>query len=122
VQIKTEIIKGKELAEKFREAGKEAQDKIDKALLKAGLLTERTAKKYQTPHVDTGRLRASIATRLIPMNVEVGSNVEYARKHEEQYPFLKRALTDKEVEIKTILNKGLTDFMNDTFKGFTKIL
>ena len=36
--IKAEVIKGKELAEKFREAGKEVQDKIDRALWKAGHL------------------------------------------------------------------------------------
>jgi len=117
MKIRAEVIQGKELAEKFRMAGEEAQSKIDKALLKAGLLVERTAKIYQTPHVLTGRLRASIATRLIPMNVEVGSNVEYARKHEKDYPFLKPALTDKEAEIKKILRKGLKDI----FKGFTKV-
>jgi len=122
MEVKVEVLEGKELAEKFKKAGKVAQDKIDKALLKAGHLVERTAKIYQTPHVDTGRLRASIATRLVPMNAEVGSKVEYARIHEKQYPFLKPALEDKEIEIKTILNKGLTDFINDTFKGFTKIL
>jgi phage gpG-like protein len=122
MEIKVEVLEGKELAEKFKKGSKEAQDKIDKALLKAGLLVERTAKIYQTPHVDTGRLRASIATRLIPMNAEVGSKVEYAPYHEKQYPFLKPALEDKEIEIKTILHKGLTDFINDTFKGFTKLL
>ena len=121
MQIKMEILQGKELAEKFRNAGKQAQDKIDKALLKAGHLVERTAKIYQTPHVDTGRLRASIATRLVTMNAEVGTTVEYARKHEKDYPFLRPALKDKEMEVKMILHKGLTDFMNDTFKGFTKI-
>lgn len=117
MKIKAEVIQGKELAAKFRTAGKKAQSKIDKALLKAGLLVERTAKIYQTPHVLTGRLRASIATRLVPMNVEVGTTVEYARKHEKDYPFLKPALTDKEVEIKEILRKGL----KDVFKGFTKV-
>ena len=115
------VKEGKELAEKFKKAGKEAQNKIDKALLEAGLLVERTAKIYQTPHVDTGRLRASITTRLIPRNAQVGTIVEYARKHEKDYPFLKPALTDKEMEIKVILNKGLTEFIKDNFKGFTKI-
>ena len=116
-----EVKEGKELAEKFRNAGKVAQDKIDKSLLEAGHLVERTAKIYQTPHVDTGRLRASITTRLIPRNAQVGTIVEYARKHEKDYPFLKPALKDKEMEIKVILNKGLTEFVRDSFKGFTKI-
>jgi len=116
-----EVKEGKELAEKFRHAGKVAQDKIDKSLLEAGLLVERTAKIYQTPHVDTGRLRASIATRLVPRNAQVGSMVEYARKHEKDYPFLKPALKDKEMEIKMILHKGLTEFVKDNFKGFKKV-
>ena len=122
MKVKTEIVNGKELAAKFKLAGKTCQDKIDKALLKAGHLVERTAKKYQTPHVDTGRLRASIATRLVPSNAEVGTTVVYARKHEKDYPFLKPALIDKTMEVKVILHKGLSDAMKDVFKkGFTRI-
>lgn len=117
MKIETKVIQGKELAEKFKTVGKGAQSKIDKVLMKAGLLVERTAKIYQTPHVLTGRLRASIATRLVPMNVEVGTTVVYARKHEKDYPFLKPALKDKEKEVKDILRKGL----KDVFKGFTKV-
>ena len=121
MKVKIEILQGKELAARFKSAGKKVQDRIDKALNEAGLLVERTAKIYQTPHVDTGRLRASIATRLVPMNAEVGTNVTYARKHEKDYPFLKPALVDKSAEIKKILHKGVTDAMADSFKGFTKI-
>ena len=121
MKFKTEILQGKELAAKFKGAGKKVQGRIDKALNEAGLLVERTAKIYQTPHVDTGRLRASIATRLVTMNAEVGTKVSYARKHEKDYPFLKPALVDKRGEIKKILHKGLTDAMADAFKGFTKI-
>jgi len=117
MKIRAEVIQGRELAEKFRRAGEDAQSKIDKSLLEAGLLVERTAKIYQTPHVLTGRLRASIATRLTPMNVEIGTAVEYARVHERDYPYLRPALTNKEAEIKKILRKGL----KDVFKGFTKI-
>ena len=122
MKVKIEVLQGKELAEKFKSAGKKIQGRIDKALNEAGLLVERTAKIYQTPHVDTGRLRASIATRLVTMNAEIGTNVSYARKHEKDYPFLKPALVDKSGEIKKILHKGLTDAMADAFKGFTKIL
>lgn len=122
MKVKPEVIHGKELAKKFRTAGEKAQSEIDKALLKGGLLVERTAKIYQTPHVLTGRLRASIATRLVPMNVLVGTTVVYARKHEKDYPFLRPALEDKETEVKEILRKGLINFMTRIFpRGFAKI-
>ena len=117
--IKTEVIKGKELAARFKNAGKQIQDKIDKALYKAGLKVERGAKLLVK--VDTGRCRASITTRLVTANAEVGTIVEYAPKLEKLYPFLKPALVNQQVEIKRILHKGLTDAMADSFKGFTKI-
>ena len=117
--VKLEIIKGKELAERFKNAGKKIQGKIDKALYKAGLLVERSAKLLV--HVDTGRCRASITTRLTFANAEVGTIVEYAPKLEKRYPFLKPALKNNEAEIKRILHKGLTDSMADSFKGFTRI-
>ena len=117
--VKIEIIRGKELAEKFKKSGKQIQDKIDKALYKAGLLVERGAKLLV--HVDTGRCRASITTRLTDANAEVGTIVEYAPRLEKLYPFLKPSLVNQAVEIKRILHKGLTDAMADSFKGFTKI-
>ena len=119
MKFKTEIINGKELAEKFKKSGKKIQDKIDKALYKAGLLVERGAKLLV--HVDTGRCRASITTRLTFANAEVGTIVEYAPKLEKRYPFLKPALDVNKAEIKRILHKGLTDTMADSFKGFTRI-
>jgi len=120
MKIKTEIINGKELAEKFRKAGKTVQDKIDKALLKAGLTVERSAKMIV--HVDTGRCRASIATRLVTANAQVGTTVEYAPHLEKRYPFLKPALESNKDKIKQILHKGLSDAMSDVFKkGYTKI-
>ena len=78
MKFKTEIINGKELAERFKKSGRKIQDKIDKALYKAGLLVERMAKILV--HVDTGRCRASITTRLAYANAEVGTIVEYAPK------------------------------------------
>lgn len=122
MKFKMEILQGKELAEKFRGAKKKIRGFINKALDKAAFLVERTAKIYQTPHVLTGRLRASIAKRVLDMNAEIGSNVSYARKHEKDYPFLKPALTNKSTEIKKILHKGLKDSMSDTFKQFIKII
>ena len=119
MKIKTEIINGKELAARFAKAGKKVVDKIDKALLKAALIVERTAKILV--HVDTGRCRASITHRLITANAEVGTIVSYAPALEKRYPFLKPALDDNEMEIKRVLHKGLTDALADTFKGFTKI-
>lgn len=138
MEVKIEVLQGKELAEKFIKAGKTVQDKIDKALLKAGLLVERDVKKSfgvspsspgEPPGVVTGRLRASIATRLIPMNAEVGTKVEYAgrlefgdeKTHLAPRPFLRPALQRNEAEIKIILHKGLNEAMADVFKGFTKI-
>ena len=117
--VKIEVIKGKELAERFKKAGKKVQGFIDKALYKAGLLVERGAKLLV--HVDTGRCRASITTRLVTANAEVGTIVEYAPRLEELYPFLKPSLVNQEVQIKRILHKGLSDAMRNSFKGFTKV-
>jgi len=76
--VRVEIQEGRELAKKFKEIGRRAQDGIDKVLLRAGYLVEKEA-KIRCP-VDTGRLRASITTRLEQGEkaVAVGSNVEYA--------------------------------------------
>jgi len=119
MKFKTEVLQGKELAARFKSAGKQIQDRMDKALYKAGLLVERGAKLLV--HVDTGRCRASITTRLTYANAEVGTIVEYAPRLEKLYPFLKPALVNNAAEIKRILHKGLTDAMADSFKGFTKI-
>jgi HK97 gp10 family phage protein len=127
MKFKVEIIQGKELAEKFAKAGKTVTDKIDKALFKAGLVVERSAK--QIVPVDTGRLRASIATRLVPGNAEVGTRVEYAKfvefgtNRQRPQPYLQPALINNQDQIKLILHTGLVDAMQDIFKkGFTKIL
>ena len=120
MKYKTEIIEGKELAEKFKKAGKKVQGFIDKALYKAGLLVERGAKLIV--RVLTGRLRASITTRVITPDAEVGTIVEYGPKIEKLYPFLKPSLVNQDVQIKRILHKGLTAAMAAAnFKGFTKI-
>ena len=121
MKVRWEVLEGKKLAQKFRDAGIKAQGFIDDALNEAALLVERTAKIYQTPHVDTGRLRASISTRLLVNNAEIGTVVEYARKHEKDYPFLKPALVDKTDQIKKILNRGLQNVMASQFKGFTTV-
>ena len=119
MKFKTEIINGKELADRFKSGGRKVQGYIDKALWKAGLLVERGAKLLV--HVLTGRLRASITTRLVYADVEVGSIVSYGTKIEKRYPFLKPSLVNQTPEIKRILHKGLTDGLGASFKGFTKI-
>lgn len=135
--VRLEILNGKELADKFRKCGKEVQDRIDKALLKAGYLVEKDVKKsFGTspsppggpPGVLTGTLRRSIATRLIPGNAQVGTNVVYARRLElgfesqEPRPYLYPALKRNRAEIIRIISKGLGDELASVFKGFTKIL
>jgi len=129
------LLNGKELAEKFRAAGKKVQDKIDKSLLKAGYLVERDVKKsFGTspsppggpPGIITGTLKRSIATRLVPMNAQVGTNVVYARTLEFGYaprnlearPFLYPALERNKVEITRILREGLEDELATIFTGF----
>ena len=121
MKFKMEVLQGKELAAKFRGAKKKVRGFINRALDKAAFLVERTAKLFQTPHVLTGRLRASIAKRVLDMEAEVGSNVSYARKHEKDYPFLRPALTEKSTEIKNILHNGLKDSMSDSFKKSTRM-
>lgn len=135
--VRLEILNGKELATKFREAGSKAQDKIDKALLKAGYLVEKDVKKsFGTspsppggpPGVITGTLRRSIATRLIPGNAQVGTNVVYARrlefgyKTQEARPYLYPALKRNKKEIIKIIEEGLSKELAAIFKGVTKIL
>jgi len=89
-------------------------DEINRASIEAvsaaAMSVEREAKLNQTPHVDTGRLRASIGAEkksdfLIFVGVaevapspkrgerfEAGSSVEYAEAHEYRFPFLQPAI------------------------------
>ncbi|GMQ61198.1 MULTISPECIES: HK97 gp10 family phage protein [Vallitalea] len=68
------------LKEKFRAYHQRATNNIERALYKGGLQVESDAKLLVI--VDTGHLRASIATRLISTQsktvVEIGTNLEYA--------------------------------------------
>jgi hypothetical protein len=81
---------------------------VIEAVTDAAMMLEREAKINQTPHVDTGRLRASIvsekkddfeihvgAAKVAPVSgarFEAGSSVEYALKHEYRYPFMQPAI------------------------------
>jgi HK97 gp10 family phage protein len=78
------------------------------AVSAAAMMVEREAKRNQTPHVDTGRLRSSIVSekkddfeihvgvaKAAPKSgarFEAGSNVEYALAHEYRFPFLQPAI------------------------------
>ena len=88
----------------IRKMADEIEKSNIKAVSKAAMEVERLAKRNQTPHVDTGRLRASIGAekktdksifvgvhKVAPTSgegFEAGSNVEYAEAHEYRYPFL----------------------------------
>lgn len=144
--FKVELLNGKQLAEKFRESSKRAQGKLEKSLLASGHLVEADVKKSFVaspsppggpPGVLTGTLKRSIATRLMPMNVQVGTNVIYARRLEFGFtgtdsrgrsynqaarPYLYPALRRNKAEIIKIISKGLGEELASIFKGFTKIL
>jgi hypothetical protein len=64
-------------------------------VLKTGIKIQTTARVNQTPHVDTGRLRASIdMTPSFEGNqteVLIFSRVKYAGYHEAKFPFLEPA-------------------------------
>lgn len=98
MKIKTEILQGLKLGVKFREKGKKIESEMDKLLLRGGYMVEGGAKRVV--RVLTGRLRASISTRLAENRSEVGTNVEYARKIEKIYPFLMTSLKAKEEGIR----------------------
>jgi HK97 gp10 family phage protein len=72
---------GRELAKKFSELRKEAENGLEEALVKSALFVERDA-KINAP-VDTGRMRASISHTNEGFgtdnpSVQVGTNVKYA--------------------------------------------
>lgn len=69
------------------------QKRIREVVIKTGLKIQRGARVNQTPHVDTGILRASIdmSVSLADPNVTevmVFSKVKYAGYHEAAYPYL----------------------------------
>lgn len=73
-----------DLQKAFLQAGIAIESGLDSGLVKCGLLVERNAKLILTDeqHVDTGRLRASITTRLVGgkryRSAQTGTNVQYA--------------------------------------------
>lgn len=105
------IVRGVEkVAANLQKLVDEINRPVIEAVAEAAMMLEREAKINQTPHVDTGRLRASIGSEkkddfLICVGVaevapapkrgerfEAGSSVEYALAHEYQYPFMQPAI------------------------------
>jgi HK97 gp10 family phage protein len=88
---------GKAFASTFKALYDDAQNSVEEALLKGALRVERDA-KINAP-VDTGRLRASISSRLSNSNkndiyAEVGTNVAYAKYMEGAETFEKAMETE----------------------------
>ena len=83
----------KEVQANLIEATRTVSNATAKGIRKAAMELVSQAMINQTPHVDTGRLRASIgAEEKTELFYEVGTNVEYATKHEFQFPYLEPAL------------------------------
>ena len=102
-------------------------DDVNKAVIgavtAAAMEIERGAKINQTPHVDTGRLRASIisekkdefeihvgAAKVAPIGgtrFEAGSSVEYALAHEYRYPFLQPAIEVVRQKYPDLIKEGV---------------
>jgi HK97 gp10 family phage protein len=100
---------GRAFALTFKALYDDAQNSVEEALLKGALRVERDA-KINAP-VDTGRLRASISSRLsnankehvyaeIGTNVEYGSLLEFGTSKMAAKPFLFPAYTQNKEKIK----------------------
>jgi len=111
--IRNIIWYGAEVVKKVNTANK-------KIMEEACLLVEGDAKRLQTPHVDTGRLRSSITHEIEGLTGRVGSNVEYARRielgfvgvdslgrkfNQKPYPYLRPALHKNEKKILALFKK-----------------
>lgn len=91
-------------------------EKVDEAIseaIKNGCLAIEASAKQKCP-VDTGNLRASIATNMVDEKVgEVGTNVEYASyvelgtKHQSAQPFLFPAFEEQKGNIVKEIEKAL---------------
>lgn len=83
-RVNIEVEQGRELARNFNRINRDANNEIERAIVKSALIVERDA-KLNCP-VDTGRLRQSISHRLVEENdiiaAETGTNVEYAKSIE----------------------------------------
>lgn len=97
----------------LKDKGQLAVDNTDKELGKLAFKCEAKAKEYQTPHVRTGRLRASIMTEHVrKFYWLVGSNVSYAAHHEfgtaktKPYPYLRPAIMSIKGDLHRLLARA----------------
>jgi len=118
----------KDLQARFQAYAKSVETKLDRALVRCGMRVERDAKlkfkgkdepsvKGEPPRVQTGRARASITHRLDAEEtgpfVEVGTNVEYAKKLEVgssttwPHPFLTPAAEENKDFIRAELREAM---------------
>lgn len=107
----------KAAVDSFSKFSRAAESELDRALTTSALMVEADAKKNQTPHVDTGRLRGSITHRLGGTKdkpfAEVGTNVEYGIYQEfgtskmKANPFLTPALESNRNKIKAIIAQAI---------------
>lgn len=101
-------IDAKKALDFFGKLPKEVAKAIDIGLQKAAFLVEGSAKE-KSP-VDTGRLRASIITTLLPLQATVAPHVNYAvfvhegTQYQKPQPFLRDAAREKENEVIGIVN------------------
>lgn len=87
---------------------------MDNVVRQAALEVEREAKIFQTPHVDSGRLRESIGTQKKgSMQFDVGTNVEYASyvefgtRRSAAYPYLGPAADKVRQKYPKIIGNGV---------------
>ena len=113
--LRIEVINGLELAERFREMGREIQNESDRQVMQAGLLVGGKAKELV--HVDTGRCRASISTQLLPKSMATvvtsatGPQVHYGAALEHNYPYMEPALEQKKEEIQKMFGDMVTQII-----------
>lgn len=117
-----------EWTKQLKDMSEEFEKDKENELMKIGLMTEREIKPFVD--VDTGRLRASITTKLVDNNTaEVGTNVDYAKfvndGHMLNSRFVpKSVLQDgagqnwKKLNIDTAVESkvGATSYINETLK------
>lgn len=110
VQLSTNA---EELAKKFDKDVREIKRFLERAVRQSTFLVERGA-KIKTP-VDTGRLRSSIETKIMPLQGTIKTIVQYARfvhdgtRFLRPRPFMKDAADEASSEIQGFFRKAVHD-------------
>ena len=104
--LSIEILRGMDLANRFRLMGNRATNETQKTVLKAGQLVG--GRGRQLVHVLTGRCKNSISTQLQggslttkPMSL-TGPQVSYGAALEARFPYMKPALEQERENIKKL--------------------